>query len=743
MSEDKIIHYFFGELEWSNTTRIIPHSEIDLKLFLDQWLPQLVCTAEEAEPDFNRCREFCNDWRNKDVSKETGLLSIPLYDVPGIPSEKYSHLVCRTYFSWASGGRVSRSAHAMILSEQAWQNINYNPFALTPAPILQSSQFENLGNIRLPESSDRFIYNENSLFIIDRLYSIDETKILEYLSFLSKYDSPILFPPHVPQEFYELIVRSLSEKERRKIFLWSSVFPVKSKYQELFHLGRTQEDLLPTDKLVRFANNVRNYLDNENIKGTLNWPTKPKKNIWDVLNIKFIASIEQKESIHIRNQESDTAHEKTEDTGARKISKTTRLHNYFNLKKVGLVFISILLVSVTVYFIFKENNNPNIVINQELIEWSKKTEETGNDISNIISLLISANQLADNIYDSNNKSFLDKKTSNLISQLIAKSSETFATDDIGRIHDIIEKIYSLSLLKNINTSELDIPSLVSRLYEAEKSYIEQYNTVVHAPNRRKKLDEVKGMYAENSGFPMNIHMENLEETTLSMETKYAFLKLTEKWHTPLAKSDLYNFNLDVENLLFEHQVFPENEVIEFATQKYTSYESIHREKLIKKYVRFKESLTEKEFDSLKEAGENYVSLTQEIPLNYRKSVIDFYKFLNDLKNITINLSYDETDYNTKNIVIGYYNYAVVGFFSGCKEKILFKLPDIFNNPMICAAWKTVRTKKDKSKEIKENQDDTVVSLVYLIKHKKSYVNNNEFSIEAFVSWPEIESYQEH
>jgi hypothetical protein len=142
------VHFLFGEQRQSNESRVVPKTTGPLKDWLTSWLPKWVLSVEEAAPDFGQCRELfgqcrelCRNWQTGDHRDEVGVISLPLPEGVERKGATYTRLICRVYPNWASGGRPSRSAHAVLLTEEQWEGLGYNPFKL-PHLVQNAKAFE-------------------------------------------------------------------------------------------------------------------------------------------------------------------------------------------------------------------------------------------------------------------------------------------------------------------------------------------------------------------------------------------------------------------------------------------------------------------------------------------------------------------------------------------------------------------------------------------------------------------------
>jgi hypothetical protein len=200
------IHYLFGELRQVNESRVVPAEAVAVKAWLDAWLPHWVESAEEAEPDFERVRERCRAWQSGDWRDEVGVISLPLTETPDVGGVRYVHLICRVYFNWASGGRVSRTGHAVLLTAEQWQSLAHNPFRL---PHL----VRNAGAFSSAESPDfaRFGADDqeiNATSTQERLGRLEEPSRLQ-LKEIWQGAPPVRLPADAPLQLYELLLLSL------------------------------------------------------------------------------------------------------------------------------------------------------------------------------------------------------------------------------------------------------------------------------------------------------------------------------------------------------------------------------------------------------------------------------------------------------------------------------------------------------------------------------------------------------
>ncbi len=220
-------HYLFGELRQVNESRVVPNTASALKDWLDAWLPRWVQSAEEAEPNFEDVQKRCCDWQTGDRSEEVGVISLPLVNKPEFDGERYEHLICRVYFNWASGGRVSRTGHAVVLTDVQWGALDHNPFRL-PHLVKNAAAFASSA----PLPFDSFGTGEeapNSSGV--------GTGEAALLAAIWRGKPPVRLPTDAEPRLYELLLLSLETKRRASTSCVCGPFGLKRAYQDRIDIG--------------------------------------------------------------------------------------------------------------------------------------------------------------------------------------------------------------------------------------------------------------------------------------------------------------------------------------------------------------------------------------------------------------------------------------------------------------------------------------------------------------------------
>lgn len=237
------VHYLFGELARFNATRIWPADQTELKAWLDDWLPQSVQAADEAEPDFAEARRLCDAWQRDDWKDEVGVISLPLAGTRCAGAKPYAHLICRVYFNWASAGRVSRTGHAALLTEDAWRGLDYNPFAM-PHMVENAAPFSAPESLQFPEP----IALEDAQARLQRLHERFQHEGAEWQASLRQIwagQLPVCIERNAPQWLYELLLLSIPREQRRGISCISGPFGVKRRLSGAVHIRRRGDDEQP------------------------------------------------------------------------------------------------------------------------------------------------------------------------------------------------------------------------------------------------------------------------------------------------------------------------------------------------------------------------------------------------------------------------------------------------------------------------------------------------------------------
>lgn len=223
-------HYLFGELQRVNESRVVPGTAGALKAWLDGWLPYWVQSAEEAEPDFEGVRARCREWRTGDWRPRVGVISLPLGDAPEFDSVPYVHLICRVYFSWASGGRVSLTGHAVALTEKQWQALDYNPFRL-PHLVKNAGEFD--ASAPLPFD----VFEAGEQVLPDQGADDPDRSWRSQLAVIWQGTPPVRLPANAPPWLYERLLLSLPRERRASTSCVCGPFGLKRSFQQLIDLA--------------------------------------------------------------------------------------------------------------------------------------------------------------------------------------------------------------------------------------------------------------------------------------------------------------------------------------------------------------------------------------------------------------------------------------------------------------------------------------------------------------------------
>jgi hypothetical protein len=225
------IHYLFGELQQVNESRVVPSTAAVLKSWLDTWLPQWLQSAEEAEPRYEQVRARCREWQTGDWREEVGVISLPLADAPefAIPefgALRFTHLICRVYFNWASAGRVSCTGHAVLLSANQWQALDFNPFRL-PHLVKNSGEFAS----SVPLNFEAFESQTHTPTDWGNAQRVAPWR--SHLAAIWHGTPPVRLPADAPPWLYELLLMSLPRARRASASCVCGPFGLKRSFQQL------------------------------------------------------------------------------------------------------------------------------------------------------------------------------------------------------------------------------------------------------------------------------------------------------------------------------------------------------------------------------------------------------------------------------------------------------------------------------------------------------------------------------
>jgi hypothetical protein len=244
MMSEHCVHYLFGELARFNTTRIWPADQTELKAWLDGWLPQAVQAADEAEPDFAEARALCDAWQRDDRRDEVGVISLPLTSVRCPGAVSYAQLICRVYFNWASAGRVSRTGHAVLLTEEAWRELDYNPFGV-PHLVENAAAFSAPESLPFAPPEPVADPEARPRDLLER-YRCEGTEWLTTLERIWAGQLPVCVERGAPQWLFELLLLTVPRAERGQLSCVSGPFGLKRRFAGGVHIRRCGDDEAPT-----------------------------------------------------------------------------------------------------------------------------------------------------------------------------------------------------------------------------------------------------------------------------------------------------------------------------------------------------------------------------------------------------------------------------------------------------------------------------------------------------------------
>jgi len=630
---NNILHYFFGEIEFENTSKVFPEKNIAIKKFLDSWLPALIQTPNEVFSYINENdKETCEYWRSNHIRDKVGIISIPFgSDNDKVVNNDLYHIIIHLYFNTATAGRISRTGHAMFLSKKLWRMIEYNPFVIQPL-VNKSAEFDNFLAILTKISYDYKLNQDNKANKRLRYLLQQNKDKYRYISNnINKFlysEKPVLFDGDTPQWMYELILLSLPEAIREKIYCWSGYFAAKSAYQICFHMGRlteqkTSHENIQPDITRLFKDVVENNFDNyrDYVKKN-NYYHNPNSKLWDELKINnFKQNNETVKKKEIPHDYKISKKSKSFPPKKKAISIISKIP-----KKTILVLLTSIIILCTYLWV-------NLILWQSKIDkWMDVYNKERNDIP--YTLLIEANNYIKARPIFANVIIL-KKPINTLEQIVSsKILEAISIKTLERVHSCINDLYSIIKLDQLNDIgfNLNVQSNINRLYDIEKNIIDYYD--FHKTRQRRLcIDNLKKLYKERN-IPSNPHLTKLEETTILFEAQHLFNNLSNKWEEKINKHSLQLIEFKNNITLFRNQYkdILSDKLNGLEYKFYNEYEKKYRKLFIEEYNSFKKNYVNYSKDMFINIVQDYQNAINEIPSNIMLSFID----VNNIKSTILN-----------------------------------------------------------------------------------------------------------
>jgi hypothetical protein len=241
-------HYLFGELAQVSNSLISPAEHRELKDWLDAWLPQWIQTTQGAVDDFDAARALCEAWQQGDHRDEVGVISLHLPEPQESEGIRFTHLVCRVYFNWASAGRVSRTGHAVLLTDERWQALECNPFAV-PHLVRNAAAFAHPETLEFP-APDLAEPADERLRALQPSFQREGKAWSSALARIWKGQPPVRVEPDAPQWLFELLLLSLPMEQRRKVSCISSPFGPRADFRQGVDIARCMSGEEPSEALA-------------------------------------------------------------------------------------------------------------------------------------------------------------------------------------------------------------------------------------------------------------------------------------------------------------------------------------------------------------------------------------------------------------------------------------------------------------------------------------------------------------
>jgi len=724
-----VLHYLFGELSRRNTSVIFPKEYTLTKIFLDSWLPTLIESTDRTVDSYNQGAELCNKWRDGAItSEDTGVLSIPLNDCSTAP-DGYVHLLCWIYFSWATGGRLSRSGYALVLPEKLWEDMDYDPWSINP-PFEHSKAFEHWED------------HEYSANLVSTRFSDDKKTAYQQAPFFENIlrairnnNHPIMIPAGSPQDVYRYLVLNTPREQRNQLRIWSGPFAVKPEYQQWFHLGRANE----TQSSILDSNNkaVTRYRPSL-LKPNIELKIEQGHGFWEHILPSVLQEDSESHKTCTKSMISRTdSLIKAQSETSRKSSLIHQLYRkHIKLSsKMVVALIGIFLSILITGWILNLDSEPKVSIRPLFSELRKDITEL--KPSDSIIFLEQVNSLL----ASNEFSFKENDELSaflrLIRQLNIQMAEISNQDDQNSIEaglilaDKFGRLLHIHLLSGFNGQ-----NWITDLQQKQLNLIDRQLN----PDLREQL--LIRVYYFYKNHPTISYPERLEQlkNELNRDTQTAsWNNLQTHWEAELAANRLINtqtFEKEL-NRFLEIGPMPEKLKARFENLKETvlmRVEENARNRLHQAYARYKAQANKEMLLILEDESDKYLTSIRQITMPVsRLKILDIRSFIDDIRNLRMTFQVQE------DLIVGVMGNKNDFILKKSNECLAVEEITISLTPSICIISRTSNQIVNKLYDFMSSKKQIELLITADLVTKGSAEVNGHL-IKAKITWPILNQY---
>jgi hypothetical protein len=614
-----IAHFLFGEIEGANTTHVVAaRNAEEIGAALGAWLPRLIQRPEEAAGGHEAAARWCSDWRENAPEEEVGLISIPLDDPQMAGDEDYVHLLCRVYFNWATGGRVSRTGHAILLPEDVWSNARFNPFAFRQH-MEDTRVFDDRLSLMLTTRAEDSLETgtERADYLLgaaDSLFARRDTLIN------ASPTGPLLLPWELRGNEFELLARLTAADDRRRLSMWSGRIGPSAQFQPYFDIGRGEESSAPCDRfgeVIRHLEEIVRSRDAGKLdQFSLRWPdtsgdsllTHLRQHFWDT---------RPKESVPVpasNDIASDVALPKSSPKSDRHptIEPTQKVQKvrwrFFSYKGALNILGACVVAVVLAWALYSQ-----FLSGRDIERWLESGLESQGD--EVIAVFEQGAILLQEERDEMKRKEIIDGLERLASLFRSGISSRIGSADLAGLHAMVVEARHMDAISRQAGFQLPwrTDDLLDRLHGQEAALVGRFSEVSQVKQRRAMIDELMALYGQEA----HPHLQRLEMETVMFEAEYALNALRTLWRTRLVAGESLNlqeFAKEIATVRSEYPGLLAAEIEGFEQEVYAKYEDSQRKKLNQSYQAWKsQPLNEELKKSFYQAGGEYNAAMSAVP----------------------------------------------------------------------------------------------------------------------------------
>ncbi len=765
----KLYHYLYGELDYRSDARIFPESAAPLLKHLNSWAPDFFEKSQEAVVDLEGCRELCTLWREKDISEEVGVCSMPLTPPPGATGAAH-RIAVRSYFAYASGLRVSRTLHGMVFDESLWRDIEYNPFLL-PHVVKSPVFFERSEKIDPPvvfDPSDQPDSFERLSEIVGQ-YGVPDSLPAELERLLGP-DARLRLARETQQWRFELLLLCLPFSIRKDLRVATGPMGVYATYKDAFELAMASEkehgqenDLLDGGP-ERVSPDVERIVDIVSKRDRASYDSfvrevarpaamgfpRPLAEAVPALPSKFEDEKAKDADSGVPTTPSKTSGEKAvpdpkpglRSKGERKKKPRKGLWRF------TVAFASIVarhpkaaFVVVAVVLLFAGFQKARFAFyNGRVDDWVAAVESRAAEDPFV--LLREADELLGDAPAFGPFRADDTVVSDRIDSLVAGISglvaQSSSWDDMEKVHRLVCALDSAESLEHVGLSgRMPVDSQFSILFDKESDLVVRAGEK-SLLERRRTLDRLAGLYETDSCERENPRMNALRRETVRMEAEKRLGELLTRWDPKIesgaALLDVRTFGREVQRFRSDFPDAKRREVRSLQVRFYLKYERQVRRVFIESFEKAKLPLDQKTLQRLNEACDEYAKAAGEIPAEFDISKIDVHKLSRRLASepiISLRVR-PEKGFRARievGVARGYRPYPTKCESASFEKKLSYGLAD---PPEACVRWQTGE---------KDPLQYDSIDIRSVASGRAARFDDGNFRVEGSVRWPDPNGFE--